>query len=383
MDVLDLFFKKFAYKFPKGYPDMNNEQDINLLANLLEGLDVDLNEAESQDFESFIKTKDIKPETQSKISAILTDEEKTLVVKESTDNIESIINFLNSNYTISNKITPITEGKSGTSLMGPGEVAILVCSKSGKKITSRFGDIELSNKIYELKEGKIIRTGTTYKPSIIRLTTTLWNLKQEVFEGDKAEQYKKILGPELFNDWEDFRKLQKNKEGEIDFTSIGKEKLSQIKSFFEKLRLKIKQISDEDTLKPNVISVGSKDFEVSKDELEKIAGAKPGENLSLKGKVVLSSESETTLNKLRQNLKILVSSKIMSEEANLDDAIKYEFIKDIDGLINIIDNKYVLYTQEDFMSKWEFISLTQGNRPQFALKGTKLTEEEENEAQYL
>ena len=45
MDVLDLFFKKFAYKFPKGYPDMNNEQDINLLADLLEGLDVDLNEA--------------------------------------------------------------------------------------------------------------------------------------------------------------------------------------------------------------------------------------------------------------------------------------------------------------------------------------------------
>jgi hypothetical protein len=35
------------------------------------------------------------------------------------------------------------------------------------------------------------------------------------------------------------------------------------------------------------------------------------------------------------------------------------------------------------MSKWEFISLTQGNRPQFALKGTKLTEEEENKAQYL
>jgi hypothetical protein len=44
MDVLDLFFKKFAYKFPKGYPDMNNEQDINLLADLLEGLGINLNE---------------------------------------------------------------------------------------------------------------------------------------------------------------------------------------------------------------------------------------------------------------------------------------------------------------------------------------------------
>jgi len=35
MDPYDIFFKKFAYKFPKGYPDTNNEQDILLLENLL------------------------------------------------------------------------------------------------------------------------------------------------------------------------------------------------------------------------------------------------------------------------------------------------------------------------------------------------------------
>lgn len=44
MDSLDLFFKKYSYKFSKGYPDLNNEQDINLLADLLENLDIDLNE---------------------------------------------------------------------------------------------------------------------------------------------------------------------------------------------------------------------------------------------------------------------------------------------------------------------------------------------------
>ena len=35
MDSLDLFFKKFSYKFPKGYPDMKNEQDILLLESLV------------------------------------------------------------------------------------------------------------------------------------------------------------------------------------------------------------------------------------------------------------------------------------------------------------------------------------------------------------
>ena len=35
MDVLDLFFKKYSYKFDKGYPDMNNNQDVLLLNNLI------------------------------------------------------------------------------------------------------------------------------------------------------------------------------------------------------------------------------------------------------------------------------------------------------------------------------------------------------------
>jgi uncharacterized protein related to proFAR isomerase len=46
MDSLDLFFKKYAYKFPKGYPDLTNEQDINLLADLLENVGINLEEKE-------------------------------------------------------------------------------------------------------------------------------------------------------------------------------------------------------------------------------------------------------------------------------------------------------------------------------------------------
>jgi len=41
MDPFDIFLKKFTYKFPKGYPDMNNEQDILLLEDLLQGLGID------------------------------------------------------------------------------------------------------------------------------------------------------------------------------------------------------------------------------------------------------------------------------------------------------------------------------------------------------
>jgi hypothetical protein len=46
MDVLDLFFKKYSYKFEKGYPDLNNKQDILLLESILKdiGIKVKLNE---------------------------------------------------------------------------------------------------------------------------------------------------------------------------------------------------------------------------------------------------------------------------------------------------------------------------------------------------
>ena len=36
MDIFDKFFKKFAYKFDKGYPDINNEKDMKTLRSLLE-----------------------------------------------------------------------------------------------------------------------------------------------------------------------------------------------------------------------------------------------------------------------------------------------------------------------------------------------------------
>jgi len=46
MDSLDLFFKKYSYKFDKGYPDMNNEQDVLLLESLLNefGVNIKINE---------------------------------------------------------------------------------------------------------------------------------------------------------------------------------------------------------------------------------------------------------------------------------------------------------------------------------------------------
>jgi hypothetical protein len=41
MNVFDKFFTKYGYKFPKGYPDMNNEQDILLMESLIQEIGID------------------------------------------------------------------------------------------------------------------------------------------------------------------------------------------------------------------------------------------------------------------------------------------------------------------------------------------------------
>jgi hypothetical protein len=58
MDTLDIFLKKYSYKFTKGYPDMNNEQDILLMESILNELGVKLNEeGQSESYNKIITNK--------------------------------------------------------------------------------------------------------------------------------------------------------------------------------------------------------------------------------------------------------------------------------------------------------------------------------------
>lgn len=44
MTIVDKFLKNISYKFPKGYPDMNDADDVALLENILTGMGIELNE---------------------------------------------------------------------------------------------------------------------------------------------------------------------------------------------------------------------------------------------------------------------------------------------------------------------------------------------------
>jgi hypothetical protein len=42
MDVLDKFLRKVSYKFPKGYPDINDAQDMLMLEGILKKMGIEL-----------------------------------------------------------------------------------------------------------------------------------------------------------------------------------------------------------------------------------------------------------------------------------------------------------------------------------------------------
>jgi len=70
MDPLDKFFQKYSYKFSKGYPDMNNEQDILLLENLLSNLGVEVELTELKKLPYDILTDEAKKVAQKLIKIL-------------------------------------------------------------------------------------------------------------------------------------------------------------------------------------------------------------------------------------------------------------------------------------------------------------------------
>jgi hypothetical protein len=44
MDILEQFLYNISYKFPKGYPDLKDKNDLAILENELAKLDINLNE---------------------------------------------------------------------------------------------------------------------------------------------------------------------------------------------------------------------------------------------------------------------------------------------------------------------------------------------------
>jgi glutathionyl-hydroquinone reductase len=104
MNVITKFLEQYSYRFPKGYPDLTDPSDKKLMREILS--EIGINEAEENtdgtssvtSFDDLLKSKTtLREETKTKISSVLSDEDKKKIVSNASNDIVKTISFLNSN----------------------------------------------------------------------------------------------------------------------------------------------------------------------------------------------------------------------------------------------------------------------------------------------
>ena len=398
MTVIDKILNEWAYRCSDGVVDLNDPIKVAILEEILTefGVDEKLSprsakyfqqkkdgEQETEPtvaFDQLLESKNLSKRTKELVTTALTEKEKDIISKSTSKDINKVLNLLNSNSEIIRKTFDIKEGD-----MGRGEVTLIIASADGQKIAKKgeLGDVAIGGKAFELKEAddkNPIRAGGTFRSPVTSLTTTLWLLKDEIFDGPSKEKYKELLGDDLFNRWQQFGKKVKGDENnkQVNWTSFGKRQLPQLKSFLEDLRKKLIEISASDKLKPE-FAVGDKALDIAPEDIKKIQQADINQNVSVTGKVIPASADYEEIQRFRGVIKTLLGRDIFNLSGDqIDDNIKKSFIEELSGgLIVVSSTKFNLVTTDEFIKNFDFIGITQGNRPQFVPKGVEPIDEVE------
>lgn len=382
MNVIDKILLEWSYRCPDGIVDANDPIKKAILNEILAEYNVELDEVDSKEetnkFITLLNTKNLSQKTKQTVLDSLSDEDQKLISKNASNDINKVLNFLNSNPEIIKKTFDIKESD-----MGRGEVTLIIVSSDGQKISKKgeLGDVSVGGKSYELKEANDktpIRAGGTFRSPVTALTTTLWLLKEEIF--DKPE-YKSILGDDLFKRWQEFGKAVKGDENnkQVNWTSFGKKQLPQLKSFLLDLRNKFIEISSTEKFKPE-FAIGDKALDISPEDIEKIKQADVNQNISISGKVIPASADYEDIQRFRGIIKTLLGRDIFNMSGDdIDNKIKKSFIEEISGgLVMVSNTKFELVTTEEFIKNFDFVGITQGNRPQFSPKGVEPIDENED-----
>lgn len=398
MTVIEKILNEWAYRCSDGIVDLNDPIKVATLEEILTefGVEEKLSprsakyfqqkkdgEQETEPtvaFDQLLESKNLSKRTKEFVTTNLTEKEKDIISKGASKDINKVLNLLNSNPDIIKKTFDIKEGD-----MGRGEVTLIISSADGQKISKKgeLGDVSIGGKAFELKEANDktpIRAGGTFRSPVTSLTTTLWLLKDEIFDGPNKEKYKELLGDDLFNRWQQFGKKVKGDENnkQVNWTSFGKKQLPQLKSFLEDLRKKFIEISSSDKLKPE-FAVGDKALDIAPEDIKKIQQADINQNISVTGKVIPASADYEEIQRFRGVIKTLLGRDIFNLSGDqIDDNIKKSFIEEISGgLIMVSPTKFDLVTTDEFIKNFDFVGITQGNRPQFVPKGVEPIDETE------
>jgi len=337
MEVIDKILNEWSFRCHDGIVDMNDPKKKAILEEILKEYNVDLDERgrpkkvkeepklfKGGSFKEYALSKGFREkvlEQVLEIPVLIQDEILNFVLTESSNDINKVLDFIN-NLPGRETLSKIKFSSTTSANEGEGETLLILCSKSGKKIVGKFGDVDINDKSYEVKKGIEIRAGGTYKEFINRYLYELNYLKYEIFESEYSDAFKKVLGPNIVNLWNN---LIKKGESGVNFTNIGMKKFNVLNELLISIKNKLSQA----------------DFE--QNDLQNIS------------------------DKAVSTLKDLINRPLFG--INVGEEVKKEFINDVDGLVSIDSNyNFKLYDKEQFMKDWNFKSIVGGNRPIFILK---------------
>ena len=347
MDVLDIFLKKYSYKFPKGYPDMNNEQDVLLMESLLSELGINEEEDKDLTFEQckgILRTKaKLNNNIIEKIEKIYNDhppkDQKAFLEnfrKHSINDLDSILDIYK-NY------IDITEKG-----LGRGEIFILLGVKDSVSGGNTKKDIKIGEETYDVKElskntfrpassGYI--TNSTFQKHYVYLMSLLSVInKDNNKDNNKAEQIDEKKTEENIQDLVSRLIIYYNDKYKSGNISEG---------ILDKIRLLLPKIpsytkTEADDIEKLYIKIKDKKYEIDKVVLN--TDGKP-ESVKLGLEV---KEQEALIAKLLKHPWVK-NPKELDDNLN---TVWLDYLKTVNGLIIYDNNKFDFY--DDKKSEKEF-----------------------------
>ena len=355
MDIVEKFIRQISYKFPKGYPDMNNEHDVVLLNSLLERLGVSLNELEKEE----------KPDYDSEILNLLT----TL----SDDEVKKkVITYLNKVNKAEDKDDDkleenIIEKLKSKNLTGDlADLIVLYADKFDNlkalsdylnKPTITHSDLLSNNTLSNLF--KSINLSNTFKDKIINLAGSIGNVavgKGEIalviFLKD-AEKYKTLKKPKKSKNAEEVTEIQSKGDIKIENVILEIKRGTSIlaptdyvkratksnlfgsgkaKDFVKKYNIDIKQ---KITWVSQITSVNADEKEIK----EVITEIYPGLNINFNGVDMQSAEEVNTAIGLALAKEYLKDKKLLF----INDQNEYACIENYEDFEQLVNTKDISF----------------------------------------
>jgi len=368
MDTLDIFLKKYSYKFSKGYPDMNNEQDILLMESILNELGVSLNEVDSLTFEQCkdillndVKLKkDIIDEIEKIYNAHPNDQKSFLdnFRKRSINDLDSITN------TYKNYVNIKGSG------LGRGEISVLLGVKDSISGGTAEKDIKIGSEIYDVKE----LSGNEFRTASSGYITNSPFQKHYVYLMSLLSAINKNNEPENIEEKRGSKKSITTIQDKINFlinyfnSSYKAGNMSEyiFKTIYSILpELKSYTEAEENIEEKPYIKIGNKKYEID-DIIKNADGAPESVKLGLEVK-----EQKSLIIKLLKHPWV-VNPDMMYKDLN---QIWLDYLKGINGLIIYDKDKFTLYNNSELQKEFEPFRIVQ-NQLNIAKKGASHSPDE-------